>query len=410
MMFQHLNWQRCLIAALLFTLFVVAGVELSAAGRPILSGALIRAVNDGARVTLDLSANVHYRVFTLANPDRVVIDMDRVSWRVSGAAAKGDGLVRRLRHGIFKSDTSRVVIDCVAPVRVGAVNLNRAGGGAARRLVVDLVALSPPTHKPAPAPAAVAPDSRVVKVGWTVTPPRRKPRSPLDRYVVVIDAGHGGADPGATGVSGIREKDVTLRMARLLRDQLRRRHRYTVVMTRDKDVFIRLRKRIAIARAAKADLFLSLHADAHPNPGVHGASVYTLSEKASDREAAALADRENKADLIVGVDLSHESPEVANILIDLAQRETLNQSARLASGLVDELHDETHLLRNSHRFAGFAVLKAPDVPSVLIEMGYLSNGTDERMLRKRAKQDALARAIARAVDRYFDALKVAQNR
>jgi N-acetylmuramoyl-L-alanine amidase len=191
-------------------------------------------------------------------------------------------------------------------------------------------------------------------------------------------------------------------MAVELKKQLEKTGRYQVVLTRDSDVFVRLRDRIEVARAAGADLFVSLHADAHTTSDLRGASVYTLSEKASDAEAAALATKENKSDVIAGIDLSNENEVVTNILIDLAQRETKNLSARFAALLVDELKRDTPLLRNTHRFAGFAVLKAPDVPSVLIELGYLSSDEDEAQLRSAKHRAKLGTAIVRAVDGFFE--------
>jgi N-acetylmuramoyl-L-alanine amidase len=229
--------------------------------------------------------------------------------------------------------------------------------------------------------------------------PRTRPTNAIP--VVVIDPGHGGVDPGATGVSGIYEKYITLAVARELKTVLEKGGRYKVHLTRDRDVFIRLRDRIAIARQYGADLFISLHADSVANPALKGLSVYTLSQTASDNEAQALADKENKADLIAGIDLSHESADVANILIDLAQRETMNRSAVFAGGVVDEVGRETVLLGNTHRFAGFAVLKAPDVPSVLVELGYLSNEAEERNLRQPEYRTKLTRAVARSIDRFF---------
>lgn len=219
--------------------------------------------------------------------------------------------------------------------------------------------------------------------------------------VIVIDPGHGGVDPGATSVSGAYEKHITLAMARELKAALEKNGRYRVHLTRDRDVFIRLRERVALARQHGADLFVSLHADAVQNPQIRGLSVYTLSQNASDSEAQALAEKENKADLIAGVDLSHESPDVAGILIDLAQRETMNRSAGFATELVDEVGQEMDLLGNTHRFAGFAVLKAPDVPAVLVEMGYLSNEFEEKQLRQPQYRARLAKAMAKAVERYF---------
>jgi N-acetylmuramoyl-L-alanine amidase len=202
-------------------------------------------------------------------------------------------------------------------------------------------------------------------------------------------------------VSGIYEKHVTLAMARELKKELEETGRFKVMLTRDRDIFIRLGDRVQIARDAKAELFISVHADTVKNKAIRGPSVYTLSEKAADKEAAELAERENKADLIAGIDLSHETPEVTNILIDLAQRESMNESARFAAVLVDQLKLTTSVLRNTHRFAGFAVLKAPDVPSVLLELGFLSNPSDERSLRSRNYRAQLATAVAKALDAHF---------
>jgi N-acetylmuramoyl-L-alanine amidase len=219
---------------------------------------------------------------------------------------------------------------------------------------------------------------------------------------VVIDPGHGGVDPGAVGARGTMEKDIVLAMSRELQVVLERTGRYHVVLTRGDDSFMRLRERMAVARHAEADLFVSLHADAHKDLSLRGASVYTLSEQASDAEAEALAAKENKADLIAGVDLSEEAPEVTGILIDLAQRETMDLSSVFAQRLVIELGRATGLQRNTHRYAGFAVLKAPDVPSVLVELGYLSNPSEEDRLRTKRHRESLARAMERAIRRYFE--------
>ncbi len=229
------------------------------------------------------------------------------------------------------------------------------------------------------------------------SPSRKTPNKPI----VVIDPGHGGVDPGATGVSGIYEKYLTLAMARELKEALEKNGRYTVYLTRDRDVFIRLRDRIAISRQYNADLFISVHADSVDDPQLKGFSVYTLSKTSSDAEAQALADKENKADLISGIDLSDKTAEVANILIDLTQRETMNRSAGFAGTVVEEIGRETSYLSNAHRFAGFAVLKAPDVPSILVEMGYLSNEAEERQLRLPEYRAKVAKGLVRAVDRFF---------
>lgn len=198
------------------------------------------------------------------------------------------------------------------------------------------------------------------------------------------------------------EKNVTLAVAKQLQKTLLATGRFRVVLTRDKDVFIPLRDRFKIARDKGADLFISLHADSNPGTSARGASVYTLSDKASDAEAEALATKENKSDVINGVDLSQQSQTVSGILIDLAQRETINLSSRFASILVGDLRNDTMMLQNSHRFAGFAVLKAPDVPSVLLEMGYISTPEDERLLTDPSHQKKLSESITHAIEDYFD--------
>jgi N-acetylmuramoyl-L-alanine amidase len=229
-------------------------------------------------------------------------------------------------------------------------------------------------------------------------------RPPSRRYTVVVDPGHGGIDPGTTGVSGVFEKDIVLDTARLVAQRLEASKRYRVVLTRTSDEFIALPDRVARARAAGGDLFLSIHADALPDREMRGASVFTLSEHASDQEAAALAARENKVDLIAGIDLSRHAPEVSSILIDLARRQTNNQSIRLALELVGELERDVRMLNNSHRSAGFAVLKAPDIPSALVEIGCLSNREEDVMLRTPSYRQKVATGLARSINDYFDSV------
>jgi N-acetylmuramoyl-L-alanine amidase len=219
---------------------------------------------------------------------------------------------------------------------------------------------------------------------------------------IVIDPGHGGPDPGTIGISGFYEKNVVMVAARELARQLAVTGRYRPVLTRADDLFVALRDRVGRARSAKAELFISLHADAHPLRATRGASVYTLSEEASDREAAALAIKENKSDIIAGVDFRGKPPDVRSILIDLSQRETSNLSRLFAGMLVDSLAQHgILLLGRSRRHAGFAVLTAPDTPAVLLEMGYLSNPHDERLMVQTAHLRRLAQAAVGAVDRYF---------
>ncbi len=347
----------------------------------------------GTRVVLDLTEPVNYRLFTLTNPHRVVLDLPELSWSAA-EAQPAPGVVTGLRHGLFRPGTSRIVIDLVRPARVTQAFMLAPNSEHGHRLVVDLdagdiqpvVAETPPAERPVQT-ASIAPAAPIL--------PRPSKR------VVVIDAGHGGVDPGAIGRSGTYEKDITLAAARELRRQLEATGRFRVVMTRSGDSFLRLRERVGVARQNGAELFISLHADSHPSPSTRGLSVYTLSSTASDKEAAALAQRENKADLIAGVDLSAESREVVDILIDLAQRETMNLSAQYAGLLVSHLAEKVTLLPKSHRFAGFAVLKAPDIPSVLVELGYMSNADEERLLRDSRYRAKLMTAIVRATEAYF---------
>ena len=269
----------------------------------------------------------------------------------------------------------------------------------------------PPPKPPAPEGVASAEQASDVQPGagltlaalpaYTVIPPP-KPDLGKRKILVALDAGHGGKDPGAIGVDGTEEKTITLKTAKQLKELLEATGRYEVLLVRKDDTLIPLRKRIDIARAANADIFISLHADHNDNGSFRGASVYTLSETASDAEAAALATRENKEDLITGVDLSHQSQMVTSILIDLAQRETKNLSARLASYVTAELGKTTRMIYDSHRFAGFAVLKSPDVPSILIELGYLSNEADEKDLTSERHRKRMAKAILRAIDQYVE--------
>jgi N-acetylmuramoyl-L-alanine amidase len=350
------------------------------------------------RFVVEISAKVNYRLFTLPAPYRVVIDFPELEWRLKTGRAGTGGVISGLRYGLFRPGTSRIVLDLKAPVRVKNIFVLEPSEGRPYRLVLDLVRVQPGQFR-----AEQKGTLRRVALTAPTTPPLRDARKKraTEKRVIALDPGHGGVDPGATGVTGIYEKRITLAMARDLKRRLEKDGRYKVVLTRGRDVFVRLRERVRRARAAGADLFVSLHADTIANRRVRGLSVYTLSEKASDTEAAALAAKENKSDLIAGMDLNAENPEVVNILIDLAQRETMNLSAKFATMLISELRNRVKLLHKSHRFAGFAVLKAPDVPSVLLEMGYLSNRKDERLLRQEAYRAKLATAISRAADRYF---------
>jgi len=374
------------------------------------------------RFVMEISDEVGFKVTTLSDPYRVVVDFPEMGWQLpKGFNPRMYGSLSGFRYGLFKTGTSRIVLDAKSPVSIkNTMMLSPRGRVKNWRFVMDLVPTSranfmaqmkpaeyPGPSKPSVKTAAVA-KSNVQQARVPAMLPPVKPQK-KSKHVVVIDAGHGGVDPGASGVSGSYEKHITLAIARQLRDALNRTGRYKVVLTRDRDVFIPLRERIAIARRAGADLFLSLHADTFRDRNVRGASVYTLSERASDKEAQALAERENKADLIAGVDLSSAPDDLSFILLDMAQRDTINQSSRFAETVVRDLSRSSKVLRNPHRFAGFAVLKAPDVPAVLIELGFLSNKHDERALRSKKHRAKLAEAIKTSINRYFNRIEEANR-
>lgn len=348
------------------------------------------------RVVVDLDRALKYRIFLLKNPHRVVIDLPEVHWQQS-RGSKSVGVLKAFRFGLFRPGTSRIVLDLNGPAVVKKSFLLPPGNGRSHRLVIDL---QPSNDANFDLAMKKAPPPRAPKVDEPKIDVQLAPRQNAKK-IIVIDAGHGGIDPGAIGKSGAYEKHVTLAVAKKLRDHLQKTGRYKVILTRDRDFFIRLRERVAIGRRAGGDLFISLHADSIGNPKIRGATVYTLSEKASDKEAASLANKENRSDIIAGVDLETESDDVSNILIDLAQRETMNLSAEFAGALIPSMRRAVTMRSNSHRFAGFAVLKAPDVPSVLVELGYLSNRADEAFLKSKKGQLRISTALAKAVDEYF---------
>ncbi|MBR2921907.1 MAG: N-acetylmuramoyl-L-alanine amidase [Alphaproteobacteria bacterium] len=232
-------------------------------------------------------------------------------------------------------------------------------------------------------------------------PQKKTPTQQSKRKIIVIDAGHGGVDPGAIGYKGTYEKKITFFMAKELKEELDKNSKYKVYLTRNRDLFIPLRDRVKIARKYDADLFISIHADSAKNRKAKGLSVYTLSETASDKEAEALAEKENKADIVAGLNFADHTKEVSDILLSLAQRETNNSSSEFANILSSEMSKIVKTVSNTHRFAGFAVLKAPDVPSVLLELGYLSNPDEEKLLRQEKYRKKLAKATVKAVNKFF---------
>jgi N-acetylmuramoyl-L-alanine amidase len=350
---------------------------------------------NGTRFVLEISQDIPFSVSTRSKPNQVLIDFPKLDWRVL-AGSQGRGVISNFRYGAYADNSFRVILDVKAPVKVLSASMVPPSEGKPYRFILDIAPV-------------LAGEFKAQKVGKLDVPKLKAAAAPepapqpevKTQHIIVIDAGHGGVDPGAIGKRGSYEKNVTLAIAQELAKQLRESGKYKVILTRDKDVFIPLRDRVKRARAAGADLFVSLHADSNPTRDVRGASIYTLSDQASDTEAARLAENENKVDLIAGVDLADKSEKISSMLIDLAQRETRNLSHYYGTLLVSSLDRVGEMVDSPLRAAGFAVLTAPDVPSVLIEMGYISNPKDEDLLNDPAYRTRLAGAIADAVGEYF---------
>ena len=350
-------------------------------------------------------------VFTLAAPDRIAID---VSGATSGQSAFAGGSVQNIRQRQFSADTARIVLDLAEPAVV--TNDNFSADGKSLRLSLRPVPLTEFSGTIARGITQIIPPA-----AFRADPPKRRYEvtapirvnvgkglpvvsGPADDSLplVVIDAGHGGHDPGAISPHGGQlEKDVTLAIAKSVRNEMLKSGRVRVALTRDTDKFIVLQDRFQLARKLRADLFISIHADSAESPEATGGTVYTLSEVASDREAQRLAARENKANIINGVNLGGADANVSSILIDLTQRETMNVSADFAKLLLREAAPNMRIRGNSHRFASFIVLKAPDTPSVLFETGYLSNEADVTFLASQSGQGKVARALANAIQVHF---------
>lgn len=404
---RHINWQTTSILMLIALIFMIF-LQSARAEVTTISGLRLGQNGEATRFVIDTSAPLSPQIFTLADPNRVVIDLPEVKFEVpteTGRQAKG--LVKSFRFGLFQPGHSRLVLDVAKPVRVAKqFTLPGGDGHPGGRLVIDLLETDAASFKanagwPTTPPVQQATGPQPTPAPYRGPQPTSRPQ-PVYKPIVVLDAGHGGVDPGAGGRrTGVAEKDVVLDVARRVHSHLLRGGKVEPKLTRDRDIFIKLHHRVSRARAMNADLFVSIHADSAENPKASGAGVYTLSEKASDKEAAALAHRENRADLIAGVDLSTESEEVTSILLDLTQRETMNGSVRFARLLTGHLGQVTPLRSNTHRFAGFRVLKAPDIPSVLIELGFLTNREEEKRLASPHEREKMARAIAAAIESHM---------
>jgi N-acetylmuramoyl-L-alanine amidase len=397
-------------ARLAFFGALIAGVGLSA-GAPGAPGAStapdsfpvasdVRLGGDEAqtRFVMDLNRKVELHVFTLADPYRVVVDIPQISFRLPPKSGEsGRGLIKAFRFGLVMPGGSRIVIDLTKPARVDKAFVVEPADGVPARLVLELGATDHDNFL-----RKIALDQRFARA--QPPPPSTQQATAGDaRPLIVLDPGHGGIDTGTKGPNGQMEKEIVLDFTTRLRDKVERLSKYRVSMTRSDDTFVPLAERVRFAREAGASLFISIHADWLPRRegDAQGATVYTLSETATDPAAARLAEQENRADVIAGVDLKDQPEDVAGILIDLAQRETKTFSVQFAHKLVATIKRTTRLHKEAIKSAGFRVLRAPDVPSVLVELGYVSNKEDLQSLLSESWRERTAESMASAIDGYF---------
>jgi N-acetylmuramoyl-L-alanine amidase len=365
---------------------------------PVATDARLGGDESQTRFVMDFSRKIELHAFTLADPYRVVIDIPQAVFHLPAKTGEsGRGLVKTFRYGLVMAGGSRLVFDLVKPARIDKVFVIDATADAPARLVLDLTASDR--------------ESFLRRIALENKPAR--PDQPSEnsaaaatsdpRPLVVLDPGHGGIDTGSKAPSGEQEKDIVLNFAQHLRDRIEKTGKYRVLMTRTDDTFVPLAERVHIARNAGAALFISIHADSLPRGegDAQGASVYTLSDTASDSEAARLAEQENRADVIAGVDLKAEPDDVAGILLDLAERETKGFSVQFAHKLVADLKTATQLHKKPLKSAGFRVLRAPDVPSVLVELGYVSNRADLQSLLSESWRNRTADTVVQAIDSFF---------
>lgn len=373
---------------------------------PVATDARLEIQGETVRLTMSLSRPVSASATVMAGPDRVIVELPSVNFQIDPKQGrKSAGFVSGFRYGLFMAERARIILDLAQPAAIASVSVKPVRGGFGE-LVVELKRTSRDEF------AALAREA-TAKTQLPSIPVERKAEGD-SRRIVVIDPGHGGIDPG-TQVAAIAEKAVVLAFGLKLKEQLEAQGRYRVIMTRSDDTFISLNDRVRIARGVEANLFISIHADSLAQAqDVRGATIYTGSERASDAEAARLAAKENQADAVAGLDSSEDVQDVAGILMDLAKRETRSFSTIFARNLVERLGGSVKMHKVPLRSAGFRVLTAPDVPSVLIELGYMSSPKDAELLNSEGWRTQASAAVQQAIDQYFERLqtpgKAAQSR
>jgi N-acetylmuramoyl-L-alanine amidase len=400
---------RTVLAAFVSLLVLIPGAGSSYASEG-LAALTYQAAGDElrTRVVINFDREPDISTMLLKHPHRLVVDMPKTVFAFDKKYVEPRGLVGDVRYGMLDAERSRLIFSLKGPFAVERIDVIKNDNSPGYRLVVDLIASSDrqfaedlKTQNATTASTESTPKGdRVAE-----TAPEEKSNVPKP-FTIVIDPGHGGIDSGAESSSGIMEKNVTLMFAEQLRDELAKMPGLRIEMTRNDDTFLRLAERVRIARQYEADLFISVHADTINRSSIRGATVYTVSDKASDAESRAMADRENRADAVAGIAFNNDTPEIADILMDLTRRETHNFSLGFAKSVVNSLKKDVNMINNPHRFAGFQVLRAPDVPSVLVEIGYLSNAEDEKLMLDPAWRTHVAGRLAAAV-KEFSAMKTA---
>ena len=381
--------------------FLVFGFNCSASAVPLINFIKTADHINKTRLVIDFNQQAKFKYLSFSRPHQIVIDFPTVEWRFRPKKFLGSERIKGYRLSFPRRGHSRITVDVSRSFQIAKFITRVPPKGVGFRIIIDLV------NGPKRKIKSVYKYKKRYKPLRKIAPlpPGPKPK-PFKRPLILLDPGHGGADPGARGLKGSFEKSLVLSYAIELRRQLLKTGSYKVILTRYNDVFVSLRRRIAISQMAKADLFISLHADSISNQNFRGGSIYTLSKNASDKEAAALARRENKSDLILGFDLNKENKSVAKVLIDISQNYTKNESIKFAKILASALGQRVRMLRKPLRSAGFTVLKAPAIPSVLLELGYLSNRIDERLLRSFKQRHLISNIIVTAISKYFSTNKL----
>lgn len=388
------------IVAVLSLSLVTPALAVSATAAPLLAFSARIAGDDArTRLIIDFDRKPDFKVHYVANPYRVLIDLPETAFGLKAEELEARGIFSDIRYGTMAAGRSRIVLTASRPVGVVLAEVQEEQGAASYRLVIDTAIVTDQAFQAlmekqswqeAAAPAS-AEQTPVMLPGSRADGP----------FVIAVDAGHGGIDNGARGgVTKTEEKHVTLAFARQLTEALNALPGTRAILTRDKDEFLSLSQRVQLARNEGANLLISIHADTLKQKDIRGATVYTISDKASDSLAASLAERENLSDQIAGISFVDEPAEVADILLDLTRRETQAFSINLAQSIVSNFKDQVLLINNPHRHAGFRVLTAPDVPSILLELGFMSNKDDEKLLVDPAWQKKVAGLVARAVEQY----------